>query len=156
MRVGLVGSEMCIRDSTHTHTHTHTRTHAHTHKPHTHTQTIHTYTLSQHVDNHTNKNSGLINGKRNTTLIPPPRPSTPPTPDPDPQSTFSAVFLFFPSPPQQSLHANNVNACLFADKPSPNTSKQPRPSSLLYHPSLARVSCTPPVSYTHLTLPTRR
>ena len=23
MRVGLVGSEMCIRDSTHTHTHTH-------------------------------------------------------------------------------------------------------------------------------------
>ena len=24
MRVGLVGSEMCIRDSTHTHTHTHT------------------------------------------------------------------------------------------------------------------------------------
>ena len=29
IRIRLVGSEMCIRDSTHTHTYTHTHTHTH-------------------------------------------------------------------------------------------------------------------------------
>ena len=48
MRVGLVGSEMCIRDSTHTHTHTQNiHKHTHTHNIHTHARTharTHTHT----------------------------------------------------------------------------------------------------------------
>ena len=42
MTTGLVGSEMCIRDSTHTETHTETHTQRHRHR-HTHTHT-HTHT----------------------------------------------------------------------------------------------------------------
>ena len=46
-----MGSEMCIRDSTHTHTHAHAHTHAHTHtltRKHTHTH-AHTHTVNAAV-----------------------------------------------------------------------------------------------------------
>ena len=62
MTTGLVGSEMCIRDSsfTHTHTHTHTLAHAHIHT-HTHTHALthahaHTCTCARtytHTHTHT-------------------------------------------------------------------------------------------------------
>ena len=51
MKDGLVGSEMCIRDSTHIHTHTHT--HKQTNK-HTHTYNhadTHTY-IRTHIHTH--------------------------------------------------------------------------------------------------------